>query len=73
MEEIIEEAKKLDPATREGFVVCDQHFNRVKVKSPLYVAVSLLYRKDTKKTNAKRMLEVYKLPENNFKFIKYRK
>lgn len=35
-------AAELDPLAQEGFVVVDRHFNRVKVKSPRYVALHLL-------------------------------
>ena len=33
---------ELDPLQSEGFVVCDANFNRVKVKSPQYVALAHL-------------------------------
>ncbi len=36
IEDVIQAAKKLDPAKTEGFVVVDAHFNRVKIKSPSY-------------------------------------
>jgi hypothetical protein len=32
-------AEQLDPLVQEGFVVVDQQFNRVKIKSPKYVAL----------------------------------
>ena len=58
IEEVKEAAAVLDPSFREGFVVCDQHFNRVKIKCPQYVAISLLSRKDKGQLNTRRMLEV---------------
>jgi hypothetical protein len=35
-------ANLLNPIDSEGFVICDRHFNRVKVKSPQYVAIAHL-------------------------------
>jgi len=61
IEEVKEAAAVLDPSFREGFVVCDQHFNRVKIKCPQYVAVSLLSRKGKGQLNTRRMLEVTQL------------
>ncbi len=37
-------ANLLPPMEHEGYVACDQHFNRVKIKSPKYVAIA--YAKD---------------------------
>ncbi len=39
IESITSAAKKLDPIESEGYVVIDHSFNRVKVKSPAYVAM----------------------------------
>ena len=39
IEECLEAAKHLDPLSQEGYVVCDANFNRVKVKSPAYLAL----------------------------------
>lgn len=39
IEEILAAANILSPGEQEGFVVIDKDFNRVKVKSPLYVAL----------------------------------
>jgi hypothetical protein len=39
-EDIIESAKRLNPMELEGYVVIDKNFNRIKVKSPQYVALS---------------------------------
>jgi len=41
IEECVEAAKKL-PYNEEGYVVVDKHWNRVKIKSPAYVAVHLM-------------------------------
>ena len=37
--EITEKTANLDPKLQEGFVVVDDRFNRIKIKSPLYVAI----------------------------------
>jgi hypothetical protein len=39
-DECLEACKALNPMRNEGYVVCDAAFNRVKVKSPQYVALS---------------------------------
>lgn len=39
LEECLYAAERLDPLQQEGFVVVDQHYNRVKIKSPRYVAL----------------------------------
>lgn len=36
---VIESCKTMDPMNQEGYVVCDENFNRVKVKSPQYLAL----------------------------------
>lgn len=38
-EEILSTFDHIDPLCQEGYVVCDSNFNRVKVKSPAYVAL----------------------------------
>lgn len=38
----LEQSKQLNPYEHEGFIVCDQHFNRLKIKSPEYVTLSLM-------------------------------
>jgi DNA polymerase sigma len=40
IEQVVEEAKKLNPAKQEGFVVKDKNFNRVKIKCPSYIALT---------------------------------
>lgn len=42
MEQMVEFAKKINGAEGEGFVVCDENFNRVKVKSENYLALAHL-------------------------------
>lgn len=41
LNEVVKAASKL-PWSEEGYVVCDEHFNRVKIKSPEYVKVHCL-------------------------------
>lgn len=38
-ESVVSTASTISPTESEGYVVCDSDFNRVKVKSPLYVAM----------------------------------
>jgi hypothetical protein len=45
LEACLEAAKHLNPLQNEGYVVCDASFNRIKIKSPAYVA--LHHAKDT--------------------------
>lgn len=37
--DVVEAAKALNPIRQEGFVVVDARFNRIKIKSPAYVAI----------------------------------
>ncbi len=39
LEEVLAASKALNPLKQEGFVVVDKDFNRIKVKSPAYVAL----------------------------------
>lgn len=39
LDDVIEAAKILKPESGEGFVVVDENFNRIKIKSPAYVLV----------------------------------
>lgn len=39
LDDVIGAARQLNPMQQEGFVVVDKNFNRVKVKSPQYVAI----------------------------------
>lgn len=41
-EDALKAATELDPIAAEGFVVVDQHFNRIKIKSPRYVELHQL-------------------------------
>ena len=57
----IEAAKGLRPMECEGYVVVDRHFNRIKVKSPQYVALSHL----KEGMSARRLLEIVRMNERD--------
>ena len=61
LEACMKAASELD-ANEEGYVVCDSHFNRVKVKSPLYVSIHHL-RGENGVMSYKRALEIVKANE----------
>ncbi len=54
IEEILKSCESIDPKDGEGFVVCDSNFNRLKVKTPQYVALAHI--KDT--MSPRRMVEI---------------
>ncbi len=60
-EELLEASHTLKPEIGEGYIVCDAKFQRVKVKSPQYVALHQL--KDS--LSPKRVLEVVLLNEGD--------
>ncbi|ELR24512.1 RNA ligase (ATP), putative [Acanthamoeba castellanii str. Neff] len=68
--EVTEAAKGINPHFREGFVVCDHRFNRLKIKSPLYVALAHLTRKDKSALNKRRMLDIVRHNEGG-EFLTY--
>ena len=61
LDECMKAASELD-VNEEGYVVCDSHFNRVKVKSPLYVSIHHL-RGENGVMSYKRALEIVKANE----------
>jgi hypothetical protein len=63
---ILTAADKLNPMESEGYVVVDHLFNRVKVKSPQYVALSHL--KDS--MSARRMVDIVRMGESS-EFLSY--
>lgn len=65
-EDIIKVSKELDPMKSEGFVVCDCEYNRVKVKSPQYVALSHI--RDS--FSVRRMIEIIRTNEHA-EFLSY--
>ncbi|MBR8829005.1 MAG: T4 RnlA family RNA ligase [Gomphosphaeria aponina SAG 52.96 = DSM 107014] len=64
--EIIKAAAELDPMDAEGYIVCDSEFNRVKVKSPQYVAIAHL----RENFSTRRMLEII-LNNEGDEFLSY--
>lgn len=68
--EAIDLASLLDASHHEGFVVVDKNFNRVKVKSPMYVAVSLLSTRDTNSLNELRLAQILLVNESE-EFLTY--
>lgn len=60
-EEILATLRTMNPLEQEGYVVVDAHFNRVKIKSPAYVA--LHHMKDG--FSRKRILEVIRSGESS--------
>ena len=70
MQQVIDEAAKLDPLKQEGFVLCDPHFNRVKVKCPSYVSIHLLHKKKSDSENSQRLLAVIQKNEGS-EFLSY--
>ena len=66
--EITEASKILDPMEQEGYVVCDANFNRVKVKSPQYVAIAHL--KDSVEHSQRRLVEIIRSNEGT-EFLTY--
>lgn len=66
IEECIQAAEIANPMQQEGFVVVDDHFNRIKVKSPQYVA--LAHMKDG--FSDRRMIELVRSNEGE-EFLNY--
>jgi RNA ligase len=64
--EVIAAAQQLDPMSLEGYIVCDRQFNRVKVKSPQYVAIAHL----RSSFSSRRMLEIIMANEGE-EFLAY--
>jgi RNA ligase len=65
-QEIIKAAAELDPMDSEGYIVCDRDFNRVKVKSPQYVAIAHL--RDS--FSSRKMIEIV-LENEGEEFLNY--
>ena len=66
-DQCMEAAKSLDPVKQEGYVVVDAQWNRIKLKSPQYVALAHL--RDSKCSPA-RLLEVIRANEGT-EFLAY--
>jgi RNA ligase len=63
---VIEAAKELNPMESEGYIVCDRAFNRVKIKSPQYVAIAHL----REGFSSRRMLQILTANEGE-EFLTY--
>lgn len=70
LEECLEAARKLTPDVAEGFVVVDANFNRIKIKSPTYVAIAHLNTKDPSNLNYRSMLNIIRTNESS-EFLSY--
>jgi hypothetical protein len=70
IDEVISFSKTLDPTKAEGFVICDANFNRVKVKTPQYVAVAHLNIRDTSGLNFGNMIKIVNENEGS-EFLNY--
>jgi hypothetical protein len=57
---------EINPMEQEGYVVCDDKFNRVKVKSPQYVALTHM----KEETTGRRMLDLIRRNESS-EFLSY--
>lgn len=68
VEDALEAVKHLDPMTSEGYVVCDGNYNRIKIKSPQYVALSHL--KESVGMSKRQLLEVVRRNESS-EFLSY--
>lgn len=66
LKEIIALTNELDPMTSEGYIICDRNFQRIKVKSPQYVAISHL----RTGFSTRRMLEIVATNEGE-EFLNY--
>jgi hypothetical protein len=70
LESMLAACNQLNPAKQEGFVVRDAYFNRIKVKSAQYVALSHLSISGKVTLNAKHMLQIVKTNEGS-EFLAY--
>ena len=70
IDHVIAASNQMNPAKQEGFVIRDNSFNRVKLKSASYVALSHLSIKGKVNLNAKHMLQIVRTNEAS-EFIAY--
>lgn len=66
IESILESVEQVDPMDQEGYIVVDAHFNRVKIKSPQYVALHHM----TDGMSPRRMLTIITTNEGS-EFLQY--
>jgi hypothetical protein len=69
LNQVLEAGQQLNPMKQEGFVVCDNQFNRVKIKSLQYVSIGFLKGIDDKNTK-RYLLEIIKTNEGS-EFLSY--
>eukprot|EP01125_Pyxidicula_operculata_P006706 TRINITY_DN2304_c0_g1_i1.p1 TRINITY_DN2304_c0_g1~~TRINITY_DN2304_c0_g1_i1.p1 ORF type:complete len:1245 (+),score=308.37 TRINITY_DN2304_c0_g1_i1:1-3735(+) len=60
---VVDHARTLSPSLHEGYVVCDDNWNRVKIKSPQYVSLSHI--NSTSSMNKRNMLEIVRSNEGS--------
>jgi hypothetical protein len=70
MKDVVNSTRDMNPMSYEGYIVCDANFNRVKVKSTQYVALSHLSVKDKNNVNARMMMDVVRTNEGA-EFLSY--
>lgn len=68
LKEIINASNKLNPMVSEGFVVRDKNFNRIKVKSPQYVAIAHLSTDKGIQLTLKELVQIIRTNEGLKKF-----
>ena len=66
VKDILDSLVLMNPIEQEGYVVVDASFNRIKVKSPQYVALH----HTTSNMSVRRMLEIIRVNEND-EFLSY--
>ncbi len=64
IDEAIKHGIKLDPSKQEGYVICDKEFNRIKVKSVLYIRLHHIGTKSDK-TNRLDLIKVIQMNEGD--------
>jgi hypothetical protein len=70
LKDVVQSTREMNPIANEGYIVCDANFNRVKIKSPQYVALSHLSSRDKNGVNARMMLDVIRTNEGS-EFLSY--
>ena len=64
LEEVVEASRGLNPSLQEGYIVCDAAYNRIKIKSPSFVALANLSSKDMK-WNTNRIATIFKVMQTD--------
>ncbi len=58
-------ARQLPASEGEGFVVCDDHFNRCKIKGEMYVTMAFTHSKKKNEINHLKVLSIIQMNEGN--------